>query len=81
PRRSASSEAVTPLPGLASNIRVTSVLDDLQDILNSGLQQIDNNPVCISTAELGFTTWSGTRPFPEQVSVLRTALYKEFDRL
>ncbi|WP_209598458.1 hypothetical protein [Ruegeria sp. HKCCSP351] len=81
PRRSASSEAVTLLPGLTSNIRVTSVLDDLQDILNSGLQQIDNNPVCISTAELGFTTWPGTRPFPEQVSALRTALYKEFDRL
>ncbi|WP_298851759.1 hypothetical protein [uncultured Ruegeria sp.] len=72
----------TPVPsGLESNIRLTTVLDDLQNVLNAELQQFGTELACISTAELDFTSWSGESPFTEQVAALRAGLYKEFDTL
>ncbi|WP_171237937.1 hypothetical protein [Ruegeria sp. HKCCA5763] len=81
PRSSAPPDAARLPTGLSGNIRLTSVLDDLQDVLNAELQQFDNKPTCITTSELGFAHWSGDEPFSAQVSALRTGLFKEFDRI
>ncbi|NOD76267.1 hypothetical protein [Ruegeria sp. HKCCD4332] len=81
PRSSITSNEDPLLSGLSANIRLTTVLDDLQDVLNSEVLQLDLQKACISTSELGFSSWSTADPFATQVSVLRTALYHEFDTL
>lgn len=81
PRNTAPSGTSVVAPQLSSNLRLTTVLDDLQNVLNAELQPIDQRPACISTAELSFASWSGDSPFPDQVSALRSGLYKEFDKL
>ncbi|NOC92038.1 hypothetical protein [Ruegeria sp. HKCCD6604] len=81
PRNTAPSGTSVVPPRLRSNVRLTTVLDDLQNVLNAELQPIDHRPACISTAEMNFASWSGDTPFPDQVSALRSGLYKEFDKL
>ncbi|WP_282170157.1 hypothetical protein [Ruegeria atlantica] len=66
---------------LNANIHVKSVLDGLNELLGPSLPQLEQRPPCISSAELGFDSWSGATPFPEQVASLRAALFKEFDHL
>ncbi|WP_050605127.1 hypothetical protein [Ruegeria sp. 6PALISEP08] len=81
PRNSTPSNTDPLLTDLSSNMRLTTVLDDLKDVLNSEVLQLESNAVCISTTELGFSEWSTAEPFVTQVSSLRTALYQEFDTL
>ncbi len=66
---------------LNANINVTSVLDGLNELLGPSLPQLEKRPPCISTADLGFATWAGAAPFPEQVASLRSSLFQEFDRI
>lgn len=66
---------------LGSNLHLSTVLDELDDLLGSKVQQIETVPRCITTAELAFEHWSDTRPFSVQVADLRVGLFHEFDRL
>lgn len=68
PRNTAPSGTSAVPPQLSSNVRLTTVLDDLQNVLNAELQPIDHRPACISTAELNFASWSGDTPFPTSIS-------------
>ncbi|WP_299636898.1 hypothetical protein [uncultured Ruegeria sp.] len=81
PRNTVSPDTRAVSSQLNSNVRLTTVLDDLQNILNEELQPIDPRPACISTGGLNFASWSGEAPFPSQVSALRLGLYKEFDKV
>ncbi|SDX29137.1 hypothetical protein SAMN05444358_104178 [Ruegeria halocynthiae] len=66
---------------LAPNLRLSSVLDDVQGLNNLAIPQLDAKPECITDSELAFETWSGTQPLPMQVSALRVGLFQEFDRV
>ena len=66
---------------LNANINVTSVLDGLNELLGPSLPQLEKRPPCISNADLGFETWAGTGPFPEQVASLRSSMFQEFDHI
>lgn len=81
PRNTVSPDTRAVSSQLNSNVRLTTVLDDLQNILNAELQPIDPRPACISNGGLNFASWSGEAPFPSQVSALRSGLYKEFDKV
>ncbi|WP_299899583.1 hypothetical protein [uncultured Ruegeria sp.] len=81
PRNTVSPDTTAVSSQLNSNVRLTTVLDDLQNILNAELQPIDPRPACISNGGLNFASWSGEAPFPSQVSALRLGLYKEFDKV
>ncbi len=73
---------VASLPSdLTANLNVTTVLDELEALLGPNVPQIEKRPPCIADAELGFATWSDTRPFVEQVADFRTGLFQEFDRV
>ncbi|WP_170561968.1 hypothetical protein [Ruegeria atlantica] len=64
-----------------ANVHVTSVLDGLNELLGPSLPQLEHRPPCITSEELGFDGWSGAAPFPEQVALLRAALFEEFDQV
>ncbi|AXT27931.1 hypothetical protein D1823_15990 [Ruegeria sp. AD91A] len=81
PRNTVSPDTTAVSSQLNSNVRLTTVLDDLQNILNAELQPIDPRPACISAGGLNFASWSGEAPFLSQVSALRLGLYKEFDKV
>ncbi len=81
PRRSPDLLALPMIDGLQSNVQLSTVLDDLNAILGAEFPQIHAKPACFTTVELGFETWSDSRPFQEQVAQLRAGLFKEFDDL
>ncbi len=64
-----------------SNLRVSSVLDDVSGLAHLAIPQIDDKPECITDSELAFDAWSGTGPFSMGVADLRIGLFQEFDRL
>ncbi|MEX0306361.1 MAG: hypothetical protein AB3N12_03140 [Ruegeria sp.] len=66
---------------LVPNLRISSVLDDVQGLTNLAVPQIDAKPECITDNELAFETWSGPYSFSDQVATLRVGLYQEFDRV
>ncbi len=66
---------------LNENIAVSSVLDDLRKLAPLDVQQIEVEPKCITSAELGFQSWAGQQSFHIQLAQLRSGLYQEFDKL
>lgn len=68
-------------PDGASNLRLSSVLDDIRGLDQLALPQLDTQPTCITDSELAFETWSGPAPFSTQVAELRAGLFQEFDRI
>jgi tetratricopeptide (TPR) repeat protein len=66
---------------LEANINVTSILDELNDLLGPDLIELERQPSCMTNAEIGFDTWSDLRPFSKQVASARAALFHEFDRV
>ncbi|WP_281973305.1 hypothetical protein [Ruegeria faecimaris] len=81
PRNSNGKQSLDMPPRMDLNIAVTSVLDDLDGLLGPSIPKLEKKPACISSAELGFDSWSDGRLFPEQVAELRTGLFQEFDRV
>ncbi|WP_170762729.1 hypothetical protein [Ruegeria lacuscaerulensis] len=79
PRASTANQSLLVPSGMEMNISVTSVLDDLNGLLGPDIPQLEKKPPCISSAELGFDSWTDKRPFPEQTAELRSGLYREFD--
>ncbi|EEE37191.1 hypothetical protein RKLH11_1027 [Rhodobacteraceae bacterium KLH11] len=66
---------------LTPNLRVSSVLDNVQGHPNLAIPQFDTRPECITDSALAFETWASSEPFPEQVATLRNGLFQEFDRV
>ncbi|WP_171240322.1 hypothetical protein [Ruegeria sp. HKCCA5491] len=81
PRASIAQEPVLAPMDPGANITVTSALDELDEFLDAGIIPNERQPQCLSSADLSFRTWGGTKPFPELVSALRSAMYQEFDTL
>lgn len=81
PRSSSALERLEIPQGLNANIGISTVLDDLGIELAPGLAQIETRATCISTAQLGFSTWSTERSFPDQLATLRGGLFQEFDQI
>lgn len=81
PRLSNLPNTATLPTDLTANLNVTTVLEELETLLGADVPKIEKWPACIADAELGFGTWSDTRPFVEQMADLRTGLFQEFDRV
>ncbi len=81
PRRQPELQALPLTVGLNSNVELSTALDELNALLGSEFPQIEANPVCFTSVELGFETWADDRPFQDQVALLRAGLFQEFDRL
>ncbi len=81
PRTSTPPNDTDMLPNFAANMSVSTIVDELEGLLGPDVPQIEKRPACISSARLGFDTWSDARPFDEQIADLRSGLYKEFDRV
>lgn len=81
PRTSPPLNDTDMLPMFAANMNVSTIVDELEGLLGPDIPQIEKRPACISSARLGFDTWSDTRPFDEQIADLRSGLFQEFDRV
>ncbi|KIC38657.1 hypothetical protein RA27_19745 [Ruegeria sp. ANG-R] len=80
-RQSAGFGPLNPVGELAPNLRVSSVLDDVQGLTNLAIPPIDTKPECITDSEMAFGTWAANSSFSDQVASLRVGLYQEFDRV
>ncbi|WP_171131912.1 hypothetical protein [Ruegeria sp. HKCCA5014] len=81
-RRDSVSDLSLLLPNsLPENIRLSSVLDDVEGLGDLRLDALDPVPVCLTDADLGFDDWSTEQPFVEQVANLRAGLFMEFDKV
>ncbi|WP_170329691.1 hypothetical protein [Ruegeria arenilitoris] len=81
PRAPTGNQSLFNPSGLALNIQVTSILDDLNGLLGPSIPLLERRPPCVSSAELAFDDWSDKHPFAEQASRLRAGLYQEFDTI
>ncbi len=81
PRTSTPPNDTDMLPNFAANMSVSTVVDELEGLLGPDIPQIEKRPACISSARLGFDTWTDARPFDEQIADLRSGLFQEFDRV
>ncbi len=81
PRSTTPPNDANVLPNFAANMNVSTIVDELEGLLGPDIPQIEKRPACISSARLGFDTWSDARPFDEQIADLRSGLYQEFDRI
>ncbi len=81
PRTSTPPNATDMLPNFAANMNVSTIVDELEGFLGPDIPQIEKRPACISSARLGFDTWTDARPFDEQIADLRSGLFHEFDRV
>ncbi|WP_425084843.1 hypothetical protein [Ruegeria profundi] len=81
PRASTLPSDADMLPSFAANMNVSTIVDELEGLLGPDIPQIEKRPACISSARLGFDTWSDARPFDKQIADLRSGLYQEFDRV
>lgn len=66
---------------LPTNLKVSSILDEISGLRNIELPQFVPRPACIKDTDLGFQSWSGTDPFSQHLAMLRQGLFQEFDRI